>query len=117
MHQFEILQLVVGLIFLAGFIWMLLEEKLHRDKAKPLLFAGTFAWILLYFGRGDPEHTTHLFEKHFFEIAQLFFFLMAAMSMVLMMEDRAIFEKLMNKFLPKALHEKHLVLYCLCSLS
>lgn len=36
---------------------------------------------------------------------------MAAMSMVLMMEEKAIFEKLMIKFLPKRVNEKYLVLY------
>ncbi len=90
---------------------MFLEEKLHRDKAKPILFAGTLGWLVLYFWSSDYHHTTLLFEKHFFEIAQLFFFLMAAMSMVLMMEEKAIFEKLMIKFLPKRVNEKYLVLY------
>ena len=111
MEVSQFLQIAIGIIFLWGFIWMFLEEKLHRDKAKPILFAGTLWWLVLYFGSADYHHTTELFEKHFFEIAQLFFFLMAAMSMVLMMEEKAIFEKLMIKFLPKRVNEKYLVLY------
>ncbi len=87
---------VFGLAYLLVFG----EEKLHLRKSKPVMVAAGAIWILVALayrqaGRIDEagEHLRHVL----LEYAELFLFLLSAMSFVNAMVERQVFEALRSK--------------------
>jgi len=85
------------LTFVLGYLFIAIEHTIKIDKAASAILTGVFCWIILLFGReillgGQPELTGHLDEAvHFLdhtllvqvgEIAEILFFLLAAMTIV-----------------------------------
>ena len=84
-------------IFSLAYILVILEEKLHLRKSKPVLLAAGLIWILIALVYHSPEHP-HLVEEairhNFLEYAELFFFLLVAMTYINAMLERGVFEAL-----------------------
>lgn len=89
--------LVALCLFIAAYTLVILEEKLHMRKSKPVLFAAGVIWILValaYAAAGDT-HSPHLaIKNNLFEYAELFLFLLAAMTYINAMDERNVFQAL-----------------------
>ena len=86
-------------VFVLAYALVVLEEKLHLRKSKPVLLGAGLIWLLiagyLAVAGGYPDDAAkHAFEAVFLEFAQLFFFLIVAMTFVSAMTERNVFEAL-----------------------
>jgi len=89
---------IIGLLlFLAAYLLVICEEKLHLRKSKPVLLAAGAIWVLVALGyatQGDT-HTPHrAFQANLLEYAELFLFLLSAMTYINAMEERNVFQSL-----------------------
>ncbi|GAA0694258.1 sodium:proton antiporter NhaD [Marinobacterium maritimum] len=82
------------LIFLLGYVFVVLEERLGLRKSKPVIVASGLIWVLVglaYQQQGD-SHTAGIQLRHYIlDYAELFLFLLAAMTFVNLMEERRVF--------------------------
>ncbi|PLX83382.1 MAG: sodium:proton antiporter [Desulfuromonas sp.] len=88
----------LGLVlFVAAYSLVIFEEQLHLRKSKPVILAAGIIWVLValaYAAIGDT-HTPHDAIKHnLIEYAELFLFLLAAMTYINAMEERNVFQAL-----------------------
>ena len=85
------------IFFIIAYSLVPLENTIHLRKSKPVLFAAGIIWVLLsiaYIKTGDT-HTAHDAIKHsLLEYAELFLFLLAAMTYINAMEERNVFQSL-----------------------
>jgi len=84
-------------VFLAAYAAVVLEEKLHLRKSIPVMIAAGLIWALLGIGyivtEAGPGPAAEL--RHALgEFAELFLFILAAMTFVATMEERQVFDKL-----------------------
>lgn len=88
------------IIFIIAYLLVMAEEFTHMRKSKPVLLAagiiwGVIAWI--YSGQGMPHTVEVAFRHNMLEYAELFLFLLVAMTYINAMEERLIFETLRVK--------------------
>ncbi|MEA3361885.1 MAG: sodium:proton antiporter NhaD [Thermodesulfobacteriota bacterium] len=85
------------ILFVGAYCLVIFEEQLHLRKSKPVLFAAGIIWVLValaYIGIGDT-HTAHNAIKHnLIEYAELFLFLLVAMTYINSMDERNVFQAL-----------------------
>jgi NhaD family Na+/H+ antiporter len=84
-------------IFAIAYIFVMLEEKTQLRKSKPVLFAAGLIWILIAYickSKGFPHAAEIAIRHNFLEYAELFFFLIVAMTYINAMEERNVFERL-----------------------
>ncbi|NOR19253.1 MAG: sodium:proton antiporter [Xanthomonadales bacterium] len=84
-------------IFIGAYVLVILEENIHLRKSKPVIVAAGFIWILVaiaYSAAGDTHTAEELVRHNLLEFAELFLFLLAAMTFINTMEERGIFEVL-----------------------
>jgi len=85
------------ILFVAAYTLVIFEEQLHLRKSKPVLLAAGIIWVLValaYIGIGDT-HTAHNAIKHnLIEYAELFLFLLVAMTYINAMDERNVFQAL-----------------------
>ncbi len=84
-------------IFVGAYILVILEENIHLRKSKPVIVAAGFIWMLVafaYAAAGDTSTAEELVRHNLLEFAELFLFLLAAMTFINTMEERGIFEVL-----------------------
>jgi PAS domain S-box-containing protein len=85
------------MVFIAAYAVVPLENRIHLRKSKPLLAAAGIIWILLavaYIEAGDTESARQAIQGNLLEYAELFLFLLAAMTYINTMEERHVFEAL-----------------------
>ena len=84
-------------VFCLAYSVVILEEKLHLRKSKPVIMAAGIIWIFVaitYATVGDT-HTAHQAIQHNLqEYAELFLFLLAAMTYINAMSERNVFRAL-----------------------
>ena len=82
-------------IFVAAYALVPFENTIHLRKSKPVLMAAGLIWILValaYLGVGDT-HSAHEAIKHsLLEYAELFLFLLSAMTYINSLEERNVFQ-------------------------
>jgi Na+/H+ antiporter NhaD/arsenite permease-like protein len=85
------------IIFVAAYALVILEESTHMRKSKPVMLAGGLIWTLIgiaYLQAGKPdiahEQAVHVIE----EFAELFLFLLVAITYVNTLEERRVFDVL-----------------------
>lgn len=84
-------------IFVGAYSLVILEENIHLRKSKPVIVAAGFIWILVafaYMNAGDTHTAEELVRHNILEFAELFLFLLAAMTFINTMEERGIFNVL-----------------------
>jgi Na+/H+ antiporter NhaD/arsenite permease-like protein len=79
-------------VFVAAYVFVVLEERLHLRKSKPVMLGAAIIWGLIAWHAG--EDAAEAFRHVFLEFAELFFFLVVAMSFVAAMTERNVFEAL-----------------------
>ncbi len=84
-------------IFFVAYTLVIAEEAIHLRKSKPVIVAAGLIWMIVafvYAQHGDT-HTAELAVRHnLLEFAELFLFLLAAMTYINTMEDRGVFDLL-----------------------
>ncbi len=85
-------------IFIAAYIFVMTEEFTHIRKSKPVLVAGAAIWVLVAISINDmglEEHAARdAFRHTFLEFAELFVFLLVAMTYINTMTERNVFERI-----------------------
>jgi NhaD family Na+/H+ antiporter len=92
------------LLFVLAYALVILEEKIHLKKSKPVLLAAGFIWILIalaYNSHGLSHEVEPAIRHIFLEYTELFFFLLVAMTYINSMADRGVFEALRSWLVSK----------------
>ncbi len=99
-------------VFVLGYVCIALEHKLKIDKAAAAILTGVVCWTLLILARetffagnpaitGNPQETSEFIDEtlliHVGEIAEILFFLLAAMTIVELMDAHQGFEVVTDK--------------------
>ena len=85
------------LLFALAYCIVMLEDVLHVRKSKPVLVAAGIIWAMIgfyYTQNGMPEIAEAAFRHNLLEYAELFFFLLVAMTYINAMEERQLFDAL-----------------------
>ena len=89
--------IVCVIIFVAAYSLVIAEETLHLRKSKPVMVAAGVIWGLVavaYISVGDTQTAEHAVRHNLLEFAELFLFLLAAMTYINTMEERGVFDVL-----------------------
>ncbi len=85
------------LFFVLAYSLVPLEHNIHLRKSKPVLLAAGVIWILvaLAYGKlGKPDVAHDAIRHSLLEYAELFLFLLSAMTYINALEERNVFQKL-----------------------
>jgi len=89
--------IVALILFVAAYAMVIMEEQLHLRKSKPVIVAAGLIWVLVavtYKALGQPEAAHAGVLHNLTEYAELFLFLLAAMTYINAMEERGVFDAL-----------------------
>lgn len=84
-------------IFVIAYVFVMLEEKLHLRKSKPVLLAAGLIWFLVAGAAamtGDTESANAALQHNLLEYSELLLFLLVAMTYINAMEERQLFDAL-----------------------
>ena len=98
-------------IFVLAYTLVIFEEQLHLRKSKPVLLAAGLIWILIaaFYGSHGMPHAAEVAIRHnFLEYAELFFFLLVAMTYINAMLERNVFDSLRDWLVAKGFSYKQL---------
>ena len=99
-------------VFVIAYYFIATEEKYEINKAKPALFAGTFMFMLIgvyYAINGmNPDSLHDELEHLILEIAEIFFFLLVAMTYIETLLERGVFDLMKYKLVSKGYSYKKL---------
>ncbi|NMR25893.1 sodium:proton antiporter NhaD [Pseudoalteromonas sp. NEC-BIFX-2020_002] len=99
------------IIFCIAYAVVMLEEKLHLRKSKPVLVAAGLIWILIgayYVNHDIPGITEVAFRHNLLEFAELMLFLLVAMTYINALEERGVFDALRSWMIRKGFNYKNL---------
>jgi NhaD family Na+/H+ antiporter len=88
---------VALVVFVIAYLLVIGEETIHLQKSKPVIVAAGIIWVLVamaYTAHGDTHTAETLIRHNILEFAELFLFLLAAMTYINTMEERGIFDVL-----------------------
>jgi len=98
-------------IFGLAYTLVIFEEQLHLAKSKPVLLAAGLIWILIaiVYQQNGFDHAAEVAIRHnFLEYAELFFFLLVAMTYINAMIERGVFDELRGWLIEKGFSYKAL---------
>jgi Na+/H+ antiporter NhaD/arsenite permease-like protein len=84
-------------LFVIAYVVVMSEEFFHLRKSKPVIVAAGLIWALVAFvyAQNGDQHSAEIAVRHnILEFAELFLFLLAAMTYINTMGDRGIFDSL-----------------------
>jgi Na+/H+ antiporter NhaD/arsenite permease-like protein len=113
--QSEVLNFFIIFFFSAGYSLVLLEERIHLRKSKPVSIAAGLIWacvVLAYMGESREQIAINLLRQTLLEYAELLLFLLSAMTYVNAMEDRGVFNLLRAKLVSKGFSLRSLFWLC-----
>jgi NhaD family Na+/H+ antiporter len=90
--------------FFVAYIFVILEEKIHLRKSKPMLASAGLVWlaVAVVYNLNDMPHMVAVGIRHdFLEYAELFFFLLVAMTYINSMLERGVFDELRHWLVSK----------------
>jgi NhaD family Na+/H+ antiporter len=93
-HAIGLISLV---IFVVAYLFVMAEEFTHMRKSKPVILAAGIIWGMIgftYAAHGFPHAAEVAFRHNFLEFAELFMFLLVAMTYINAMDERYVFEAL-----------------------
>ena len=88
---------VAVLIFAIAYVVVMLEDVIHLRKSKPVLVAAGIIWAMIGYycsQHGVSHEAEEAFRHNLSEYAELFFFLLVAMTYINAMEERQLFDAL-----------------------
>ena len=81
-------------LFVTAYSLVITEEFTHLRKSKPVILAAGIIWALVayqYAGSSEPDMAAEAVNEYLAEFAQLFLFLLTAMTYVNAMSERNVF--------------------------
>ncbi len=84
-------------LFALAYILVMVEEFTHFRKSKPVILAAGLIWAIIawVYAQHDMPHVAEVALRHnFLEFAELFLFLLVAMTYIEAMRERLVFESL-----------------------
>ena len=85
------------ILFVIAYAFVMLEEFTHFRKSKPVILVAGIIWGIIgwvYASEGIPHAAEAAVRHNFLEYAELFLFLLVAMTYIEAMRERLVFEKL-----------------------
>lgn len=82
-------------VFIVAYVLIISEETIRLRKSKPIMVAAGVIWLLVgitFIQQGDIHAANAAFKHDLLEFAELFFFLLAAMTYINTMEERGVFD-------------------------
>jgi Na+/H+ antiporter NhaD/arsenite permease-like protein len=79
------------IVFLVAYTLVVLEERTHLRKSIPIIIAAGVLWILVALSP-VASRGSEIVSRNILEFAELFLFILAAVSFVNTMEDRQVFD-------------------------
>ena len=90
--------IIALIVFVVAYMFVMAEEYTHLRKSKPVVVAAGFIWAVVAYmavKMGYDSHSASYAFKHtFLEFAELFGFLLVAMTFINSMTERNVFESL-----------------------
>ncbi len=89
-------------VFIIAYVFVVTEEFTHLRKSKPVMLAAGIIWAVIgihYAQIGEHEALDEAVREYLTEFAELFLFLLSAMTYVNSMSDRGVFDALRSKLL------------------
>ncbi|OPX55913.1 Na+/H+ antiporter NhaD [Oceanospirillum multiglobuliferum] len=108
----ELLHVVLIGFAILALLGVVFEEVIHVNKAKVTLFLGTVSWLIMFIFSPDEAHLLTVEEglsESISEIAQLWLFLVAAMTFVAYLNKKGLIQNLIYLFLPSRISEPMLL--------
>ncbi len=93
------------LVFLLSYLLVMAEEFTELRKSKPVILAAGIIWGMIgyiYTSRGIPELAELAFKHNLLDFAELFLFLLVAMTYVNAMSERQVFQALRSWLIRKS---------------
>lgn len=89
--------------FVLAYLLVILEEKLHLRKSKPVILIGCLMWafIGLYEAMNGGGHAEERVKHMIGEIGELFFFIFVAMTYINTLQERSVFDALKSWLIRK----------------
>ena len=85
------------IIFVSAYFFVMIEEFTHLRKSKPVILAAGIIWAIIgwiYAVNGITHAAEAAVRHNFLEFAELFLFLLVAMTYIESMRERLVFDKL-----------------------
>jgi len=82
-------------VFIIAYLLIISEETIRLRKSKPIMVAAGIIWLLVgiaFVQQGDTHGAGEAFKHDLLEFAELFLFLLAAMTYINTMEERGVFD-------------------------
>ena len=99
-------------LFALAYAAVIAEERIHIAKSKPVMLAAGLIWGLLAWYTATADGSTSVarfaFEEMFLEYAEVFFFLVVAMTYVTAMGERGVFDALRTQLVKRRLSYRSL---------
>jgi NhaD family Na+/H+ antiporter len=99
------------IIFVLAYLVVMLEEFTHLRKSKPVILAAGIIWAIIayvYVQEGIDHTVEQALRHNLLEFAELFLFLLAAMTYVNAMDERNVFEALRAWLVNRGLNYRQL---------
>ncbi len=108
----EMLQVILIGLSIAALLGVVFEENIRVSKAKITLFCGCVAWVLLFLAAppGSRAGIARAFSDNVGEIANLWLFLIAAMTFVVYLNKKGLIDSAIRLLLPRRISLKGLML-------
>lgn len=93
-------------VFIIAYLLVIAEEKIHLRKSKPVILAAGLIWMLVgfaYVKKGSPNEAAQALRGSIGEYAELFLFVLVAMTFVSLMEERKVFDSLRSALVRRRL--------------
>lgn len=81
-------------IFVIAYAMVVSEDIIHLRKSKPVMMAAGLIWICVALAFGADERVSEMVAHHVSDFAQLFLFLMVAMTYISAIAERNVFLKI-----------------------
>ena len=90
--------IIAIIIFVVAYIFVMVEEYSHLRKSKPVLIAAGLIWLIVAYSAKNFGYNIHeaeyAFKHTFLEFAELFIFLLVAMTFINSLTERGVFQAL-----------------------
>ena len=101
-------------IFFIAYAVVMIEEFTHLRKSKPVIISAALIWALIaYYYSSNRIHSEELeqaLEHNLLEFAELFLFLLVAMTYINTLQERNVFNTLRYKLISKGFNFRQLFL-------
>ena len=99
------------IVFIVAYALVMSEEFVHLRKSKPVILAAGIIWVMIafvYSQHGDQHTAEQAIRHNLLEYAELFLFLLVAMTYINAMEERLVFDVLKSWLVSKGFNLRQL---------